>query len=58
MPRPFHLPITIGIAGVDRRGIAALDHDGAPGLVRQPVSLARVVGALLVVAGIVLVRKR
>ena len=48
--------ITIGIAGQ----IAAalwLDHVGAFGLPREPVSLMRLAGALLVVAGVVLVRK-
>jgi transporter family-2 protein len=48
--------ITIGIAGQ----IAAalwLDHVGALGLTREPISLGRVAGALLVVAGVVLVRR-
>jgi transporter family-2 protein len=48
--------ITIGIAGQ----IAAalwLDHIGALGLPREPVSMGRLAGALLVVAGVVLVRK-
>ena len=48
--------ITIGIAG---QIIAALwlDHIGALGLERAPISWARVGGALLVVAGVVLVRR-
>ena len=48
--------ITIGIAG---QVVAALwlDHIGALGLMRQPVTAMRVVGALLVVAGVVLVRR-
>jgi len=48
--------ITIGIAGQ----IAAalwLDHVGALGLPRDPISLGRIAGALLVVAGVVLVRR-
>lgn len=48
--------ITIGIAGQ----IAAalwLDHIGALGLPREPISLGKVAGALLVVAGVVLVRR-
>jgi transporter family-2 protein len=48
--------ITIGVAG---QIIAALwlDHIGALGLPREPVSLGKVAGALLVVAGVVLVRR-
>lgn len=48
--------ITIGIAG---QVLAALllDHLGALGLPREPISLTRVGGALLVVAGVVLVRR-
>ena len=48
--------ITIGIAG---QIIAALwlDHIGALGLPQAPISLARVGGALLVIAGVVLVRR-
>src|SRR5688572_12379087 len=48
--------ITIGIAG---QIIAALwlDHVGALGLPRAPISWLRVGGALLVVLGVVLVRK-
>ena len=48
--------ITIGIAGQILMAIW-LDHVGALGLQREPVSLARVGGALLVVAGVVLVRR-
>nr|ART39291.1 H5 [uncultured bacterium] len=48
--------ITIGIAG---QIITAmwLDHIGALGLPQYPISFARVGGALLVVAGVVLVRR-
>lgn len=48
--------VTIGISGQ----IAAalwLDHYGALGLPREPVNLGRIVGALLVIAGVVLVRR-
>lgn len=48
--------ITVGIAGQIVMALW-LDHVGALGLMRQPVSAARVVGALLVVAGVVLVRR-
>ena len=48
--------ITIGIAGQVLMAIW-LDHVGALGLPRAPVSLARVAGAALVVAGVVLVRR-
>src|ERR1700741_1746186 len=48
--------ITIGIAGQILMALW-LDHVGALGLMRQPVSAMRVVGALLVVAGVVLVRR-
>lgn len=48
--------ITIGIAGQIVMALW-LDHVGALGLMRQPVSAARIVGALLVVVGVVLVRK-
>lgn len=48
--------ITIGIAGQILMALW-LDHIGALGLMRQPVSAMRVVGALLVVAGVVLVRR-
>ena len=48
--------ITIGIAG---QIVAAvwLDHIGALGLPREPINLGKVAGALLVVAGVVLVRR-
>ena len=48
--------ITIGVAGQ----IAAalwLDHIGALGLPREPINIGRVIGALLVVAGVVMVRR-
>jgi bacterial/archaeal transporter family-2 protein len=34
-----------------------LDHVGALGLPRDPLSVGRVAGALLVIAGVVLVRR-
>ena len=48
--------ITVGVAG---QILAALwlDHIGALGLPREPISIGRVAGALLVVAGVVLVRR-
>ena len=48
--------VTIGIAGQ----IAAalwLDHFGALGLPREPINVGRLAGALLVIAGVVLVRR-
>jgi bacterial/archaeal transporter family-2 protein len=48
--------ITIGIGGQVLMALW-LDHFGALGLPREPISLARVGGALLVVAGVVLVRR-
>ena len=48
--------ITIGIAGQIAMALL-LDHLGAFGLPREPISLGRVLGALLVVAGVVLVRR-
>src|SRR5688500_9575332 len=48
--------ITIGIAGQILMALW-LDHIGALGLAREPVSLARAGGDLLVVAGVVLVRR-
>jgi transporter family-2 protein len=48
--------ITIGIAGQIVMALW-LDHIGALGLPREPVSLVRAGGALLVVAGVVLVRR-
>jgi transporter family-2 protein len=48
--------ITLGIAG--QIAVALwLDHHGAFGLPRAPVSAARALGALLVVGGVVLVRR-
>jgi transporter family-2 protein len=48
--------ITIGIAG--QIGMALLlDHFGALGLPRDPISIGRVAGAVLVLAGVVLVRR-
>lgn len=48
--------ITVVVAG---QIIAALllDHVGALGLSRDPISVGRVAGALLVIAGVVLVRR-
>jgi transporter family-2 protein len=48
--------ITIGIAGQIVVAIL-LDHFGALGLPRDPINLVKVGGALLVVAGVVLVRQ-
>jgi transporter family-2 protein len=48
--------ITIGIAGQIAMAMW-LDHVGALGLPRDPISLGRVAGAALVVAGVVLVRR-
>lgn len=48
--------ITIGIAGQIAMALW-LDHIGAMGLAREPVNLGRVAGALLVIAGVVLVRR-
>ena len=48
--------ITIGIAG--QIAVALwLDHVGALGLPREPINLGRMLGALLVVGGVVLVRR-
>jgi transporter family-2 protein len=48
--------ITIGIAGQIAMALW-LDHIGALGLPREPVSLGRLIGAGFVVAGVVLVRR-
>jgi transporter family-2 protein len=48
--------ITIGIAGQVAMALL-LDHLGALGLHREPINLGRVAGALLVLAGVVLVRR-
>jgi transporter family-2 protein len=48
--------ITIGIAGQIAMALL-LDHFGALGLPREPINLGRVAGALLVIAGVVLVRR-
>lgn len=48
--------ITVGVAGQILMALW-LDHVGAFGLVRQPANLTRIAGALLVVAGVVLVRR-
>jgi len=48
--------ITIGIAGQIAMALV-LDHVGALGLTREPINAGRVLGALLVVAGVVLVRR-
>lgn len=48
--------ITIGIAGQIAMALV-LDHTGALGLPRDPINVGRIAGALLVVAGVVLVRK-
>src|SRR5438105_3144259 len=48
--------ITIGIAGQIAMALW-LDQIGAFGLHREPINLGRVAGALLVIAGVVLVRR-
>jgi len=48
--------ITIGIAGQIAMALW-LDHVGAMGLTREPINAGKVIGALLVVAGVVLVRR-
>lgn len=48
--------ITVGIAGQVIVALA-LDHFGALGLARAPISVMRVTGALLVLGGVVLVRR-
>ena len=48
--------ITIGIGGQIVMALL-LDHLGALGLPREPISVGRVLGALLVIAGVVLVRR-
>jgi transporter family-2 protein len=48
--------ITIGIAG--QVGMALwLDHTGALGLPREPINLGRLAGVLLVLAGVIIVRR-
>ena len=48
--------ITIGIGGQIAMALW-LDNFGALGLPREPINLGRVLGALLVIAGVVLVRR-
>jgi len=48
--------ITIGIAGQIAMALW-LDHIGALGLPREPINPGKIVGALLVVGGVVLVRR-
>ena len=48
--------ITIGIAGQIAMALL-LDHVGALGLPREEINLGRIAGAILVVAGVVLVRR-
>ncbi len=48
--------ITIGIAGQITMALL-LDHVGAMGLTREPINGMRIAGAVLVLAGVVLVRK-
>lgn len=48
--------ITIGIAGQIAMALL-LDHVGALGLTREPINFGRVAGAVLVIAGVVLVRR-
>jgi transporter family-2 protein len=48
--------ITVGIAGQIAMALW-MDHIGALGLAREPINLGRIGGALLVLAGVVLVRR-
>ena len=48
--------ITIGISGQIAMALW-LDHVGAMGLPREPIGLPRVIGAMLVIAGVVMVRR-
>ena len=48
--------ITIAIAGQIAMALW-LDHVGAMGLAKEPINLGRILGAALVVAGVVLVRR-
>ena len=48
--------ITIGIAGQVAMALL-LDHVGALGLPRDPITFGRIAGVLLVIAGVVLVRR-
>jgi len=48
--------VTIGIAGQIAMALW-LDHLGAMGLTREPINFGKVAGALLVIAGVVLVRR-
>lgn len=48
--------ITIGIGGQVAMALL-LDQAGAMGLPREPINLGRIAGALLVLAGVVLVRR-
>jgi transporter family-2 protein len=48
--------ITIGIAGQIAMALL-LDHFGALGLPRDPISIGRIAGALLVIGGVILVRR-
>lgn len=48
--------ITIAVAG-QMLAALAIDHFGAFGLARAPISLGRVLGVMLIVGGVVLVRR-
>lgn len=48
--------ITIGIAG-QLLAALAIDHFGAFGIARSEISLGRILGVVLVIAGVVLVRR-
>jgi transporter family-2 protein len=48
--------ITIGIAGQIAMALL-LDHVGALGLAREPINFGRIAGAVLVLVGVVLVRR-
>jgi transporter family-2 protein len=48
--------ITVGIAGQIAMALW-MDHIGALGLAREPINIGRIAGAVLVLAGVVLVRR-
>ena len=48
--------ITVGIAGQIAMALW-MDHVGALGLAREPINIGRVAGALLVLAGVIVVRR-
>jgi bacterial/archaeal transporter family-2 protein len=48
--------VTVGIAGQIAMALL-LDHVGALGLAREPISIGRLAGAALVIVGVILVRR-